>query len=58
MEPFVTNWVKEEAKMAIVRNIVRNISCLLLIILFISRLYNNFFSQVNSAEGVVPNDEF
>ena len=24
----------------------------------LSRLYNNFFSQVNSAEGVLPGDEF
>ena len=31
--------------------------CLLLIIQFISR-YANFFSQINSAEGVLPNDEF
>ena len=25
---------------------------------FLSRLNNNFFTQVNSSEGVLPNDEF
>ena len=55
MEPLVVDWDKEEAKMA---RIVRNIHVLLLIILFLSRLYNNCFSQVNIAEGVLPNDEF
>ena len=32
--------------------------CLLLIIQFLSQLCNIFFSQINSAEGVLPNDEF
>ena len=32
--------------------------CLLLIIQFLCRLCNIFFSQINSAEGVLPNDEF
>ena len=32
--------------------------CSLLIIQFLSRLCNIFFSQINSAEGVLPNDEF
>ena len=32
--------------------------CLLLIIQFLSRLCNIFFSQINSTEGVLPNDEF
>ena len=31
---------------------------LLLIILFLSRLRHNFFSQVNSNERVLPDDEF
>ena len=31
---------------------------LLLIIQFLSRLCNIFFSQINSTEGVLPNDEF
>ena len=26
--------------------------------IFLSRLYNSYFSQVNSAEGVLPNEEF
>ena len=51
MEPFVIDWVKGEAEM--VRN-RSQYSCLLLIILFLSR----FFSQVNSAEGVLPDNEF
>ena len=46
MEPLVIDWTKKEAKMA--RNHSSH-SCLLLIILFLSRLYNNFLSQVNSA---------
>ena len=32
--------------------------CLLLIIQFLSRLCNIFFSQINSAEGVLLNGEF
>ena len=32
--------------------------CLLLIIQFLCRLCNIFFSQINSAEGVLPNDKF
>ena len=32
--------------------------CLLLIVQFLSRLCNIFFSQINSAEGELPNDEF
>ena len=31
---------------------------LLLIIQFLSRLWNIFFSQINSAEEMLPNDEF
>ena len=54
MEPLVIDWAKEGAKMA---RIVRDIH-LLLIIIFLSRSYDNFFSQVNSAEGLLPNDEF
>ena len=32
--------------------------CLFLMIQFLSRLCNIFFSQINSAEGVLPNDKF
>ena len=32
--------------------------CLLLIIQFLSGSCNTFFSHTNSAEGVLPNDEF
>ena len=55
IEPLVIDWAKEEPKMG------QNNSaylCLLLIIQFLSRLCNIFFSQINSAEGVLPNDEF
>ena len=48
------DWAKEEPKMG---QILRHL-CLLLIIQFLSRLCNIFFSQINSAEGVLPNDEF
>ena len=54
MEPLVIDWAKEESKMSkIVRNnhLTANISIL-------SRLCPNLFSQVNSTEGVLPNDEF
>ena len=44
MEPLVIDWTKEEAKMA-------------KIIQFLGRLCN-IFSQINSAEGVLSNDEF
>ena len=45
MEPLVIDWAKEEPKMG---QIIRHIYV----------LYNFFFSQINSAEGVLPNDEF
>ena len=51
MEPLVIDWAKEKVR------ILRN-SCLLLIILFLSRLCHNFCSLVNSTEGVLPYDEF
>ena len=54
MEPLVIYWAKEEAKMA---RIVRIFMFIANISIF-SRLYNDFFSQVNSAEGALPNDEF
>ena len=54
MEPLFIDWTKEEPKMG---QIIQRI-CLLLIILFLSRLCNIFFSQISSAEGVLPNDEF
>ena len=53
MEPLVTDSAKEEVEIA---KIVRNI--LLLIIQFLSRSLHNFFSEVNSTEGVLPNNEF
>ena len=53
MESLVINWAKEEAKMAKYNSAY---SCLLLIIQFLSRLCN-IFSQINCAEGVLPNDE-
>ena len=55
MEPLVIDWAKEEPKMG------QNNSAylyLLLIIQFLSRLCNFFFSQINSAAGVLPDDEF
>ena len=42
MEPLVIDWAKEDLR-------------LLLIILFLSRLCHEFFSQVNSTKGVLPN---
>ena len=48
MEPLVLDWAKEEPKMG---QIIRHIQ-------FLSQLCNIFFSQINSAEGVLPNDEF
>ena len=62
MEPLVIDWAKEEPKMGQRRTKdgANNSAylCLLLIIQFLSRLCNIFFSQINSAEGVLPNDEF
>ena len=51
MEPLVIDWAKEEAKMAVIFMFIANNS-------IFSRLYNNLFSQVNSAEEVLPDDEF
>ena len=48
MEPLVIDWAKKEPKMG---QIIRHIQ-------FLSRLCNIVFSQINSAEGVLPNDEF
>ena len=56
MELLVIDWAQEEPKMA---QIIRHIYlCLLLIIQFLNPLCNIFFSQINSAEGVLPNDVF
>ena len=55
IEPFVIDWAKEEPKMG---QIIPAYLCLLLIIQFLSRLCNIFFSQINSTEGVLPNHEF
>ena len=54
MEPFVINWANEEAKMA---KIIRNIYVAANNSIFRS-IMQYFFSQINSAEGVLPNDEF
>ena len=51
MEPLVIDWAKEEPNNSAYLG-------LLLIIQFLSRLCNIFFCQINSAEGVLPNDEF
>ena len=48
------HWAKEKAKMG---KIVRNFH-VLLTTLFLSRLCHNCFSQVNSTEGVLSNDDF
>ena len=55
MEPLVIDWAKEEPKDGANNSAYL---CLLLIIQFLSRLCNIFFSQINSAEGVLHNDEF
>ena len=54
MEPLVIDFAKEEAKMAKKNS---TYFCLLLIIQFLNRLCN-IFSQINSAEKVLPNNEF
>ena len=57
IEPLVIDWAKEEPKMGqIIQHIY--VYCYYYIIQFLSRLCNIFFSQINSAEGVLPNDEF
>ena len=55
MERLVIDWAEEEPKMGQTDSAYL---CLLLIIQFLSRLCNIFFSQINSAEGVLPHDEF
>ena len=54
MEPLVIDWAKKKQRWR------KNSAylCLLLIIQFLRRLCNIFFSQINSAEGVLSNDEF
>ena len=54
MEPLVINWANEEAKMA---KIIRHIYVAANNSIFRS-IMQYFFSQINSAEGVLPNDEF
>ena len=51
MEPLVIDWAKDGTNNSAYL-------CLLLIIQFLSRLCNIFFSHISSAEGVLPNDEF
>ena len=55
MERLVIDLVKEEPKRWANNSAYL---CLLLIIQFLSRSCNIFFSQINSAEGVLPNDDF
>ena len=54
MEPLVINWANEEAKMA---KIIRHNYVAASNSIFRS-IMQCFFSQINSAEGVLPNDEF
>ena len=54
MEPLVINWANEEAKMA---KIARHIYVAANNSIFRS-IIQYFFSQINSAEGVLPNAEF
>ena len=54
MEPLVNNRANEEAKMA---KIIRHIYDAADNSIFRS-IMQYFFSQINSAEGVLPNDEF
>ena len=54
MEPLVINWANEEAKMA---KIIQHIYVAANNSIFRS-IMQYFFSQINSAEGVLPNDEF
>ena len=56
MEPLVIDWLgQRRTKDGAINSAYL---CLLLIIQFLSRLCNIFFSQINSAKGVLPNDEF
>ena len=56
MEPLVIDWAKDEAKdgenNSGIFTFIANNS------IFKSIDYAIFFSQINSAEGVLPNDEF
>ena len=54
MEPLVINQANEEAKMA---KIIRHIYVAANYSIFRSTM-QYFFSQINSTEGVLPNDEF
>ena len=54
MEPLVIDWAKEEPKMG---QIIRHIYVYCNYSIFKS-IMQYFVSQINSAEGVVPNDEF
>ena len=52
MEPLVIDWAKEEPKMG---QIIWHIYVYNSIF---KSIMQYFFSQINSAEGVLPNDEF
>ena len=54
IEPLVIDWAKEEPKMG---QIIRHIYVVADNSIFKS-IMQYFFSQINSAEGVLPNDEF
>ena len=52
IEPLVIDWAKEEPKMGqIILHIYVHNS-------IFKSIMQYFFSQINSAEGVLPNDEF
>ena len=54
MELLVIDWAKEEPKMW---QIIRHIFMFIANKSFLSQLCN-IFSEINSVEGVLPNDEF
>ena len=54
IEPLVIDWAKEEPKMG---QIIR-ISMFIADNSIFKSIMQYFFSQINSAEGVLPNDEF
>ena len=53
MEPLVINWAKEEVKMAKIFGIF-----MFIVNKKISKSIMQYLSQTNSAEGVLPDDEF
>ena len=55
MELLVIDWVKEEAKMA---KIIRYLFMFIVNQSIFKSIVRYFFGQNNSAEGVIPDDEF